>query len=239
VSFKRILILIVFISVLLSITGCNELGDRRTIWRSKKALARREKDVGELVEVRGKLRRIVETKIRAVRLLESTNRVLGRKYLEIGSYNLALEALKEAEYLDPGSAFVKNDLGECYYFLGQAVMNAEERDEYFAMSKRYYEASIALQPQLVASHYGLGLLLFFAYRDVYGAIDQMKTILEYEPENLDAHFALGRFYYEIDELGKSLGEYITLNRILPRGSPKKKQVEENILRINRELGINE
>jgi tetratricopeptide (TPR) repeat protein len=223
----------------MSITSCSGLDDRRTLWRSKKALARREKDVEELVEIRGRLRRIVEMKIRAVHLLESTNRVLGRKYLEIGSYNLALEALKEAEYLDPGSAFVKKDIGECYYLLGQAAMTGEERDEYFTFSRKYYEASIAIQPQLAESHYGLGVLLFFAYGDVYGAIDQMKIILEYEPENLEAHFALGRFYYEVDELGKALGEYITLNRILPRGSPKKKQVEENIIRINRELGINE
>jgi tetratricopeptide (TPR) repeat protein len=236
---KRIFVLFTCAFLFMGLLGCSGFRDRRTIWKSKQALARRDKDIGELVEIRGKLKRIIEMKIRAVKLLESANRVLGRKYIEIGSYNLALEALKEAEYLDPNSAFVKKDLGECYYFLGRSAIVQEEREKSFSLSRKYYEASISIQPDLVSSRYGLGLLLFFGYGDVNGAIEQMKQILLYEPENVEAHFALGRFYYEMDELGKALGEYITLNRILPKGSPKKNQVEENILRINRELGVYE
>jgi cytochrome c-type biogenesis protein CcmH/NrfG len=65
----------------------------------------------------------------------------------------------------------------------------------------------------------------------------MKRILENEPDNVEAHFALGRFYYERNEYGKSLGEYIALTRILPQGSERRKKAEQNILRINSELGI--
>jgi tetratricopeptide (TPR) repeat protein len=164
--------------------------------------------------------------------------VLGRKYLEIGSYNLALESFKEAEYVNPNSAFVKKELGECYYLLGRSAVEQQEKDGYYSLSRKYYKAAIAIRPEFPAARYGYGLLLFFAYGDVYGAIEQMKQILSIEPENIEAHFALGRFYYEIGDLGKSLGEYLALNRILPKDSPKRDQVEENILRINRELGAN-
>ena len=64
-------------------------------------------------------------------------------------------------------------------------------------------------------------------------------MLDYDPKNIDAHFALGRFYYETGELGKALNEYLTLTRLLPRSSPKREKVEENILKINRETGIDE
>jgi cytochrome c-type biogenesis protein CcmH/NrfG len=63
-------------------------------------------------------------------------------------------------------------------------------------------------------------------------------VLSYDPENVEAHFALGRFYYEIGDTGRALGEYLSLTRLLPRSSPKLKKVEENILKINRETGVN-
>ena len=94
------------------ITGCGGNGDKRAISNSRKALAREKKDMEELVKVRGELKRVVERKVYAVKLLESIDRVLGRKYLELGSYNLAEEALLEAEFLKPHSPFIKKDLGQ-------------------------------------------------------------------------------------------------------------------------------
>jgi len=239
VSFRRMLFLFGMLFILFNVAGCGGFSDRRTIWKSKRALAARKKDLEELREIRGRLRRIIEMKIQAVQLLESTNRVLASKYIELGSYNLAREVLEEAEYLNPHSAFLKKDLGECYYFLGRSSIERGDKEENFTLSRRYFEASLDLEPDLIEARYGLGLLLFFGYGDVYGAIEEMKRILEYEPDNVEAHFALGRFYYELDELGKSLGEYITLTRILPKGSPKHKKAEENIIKISRERSSNE
>lgn len=221
------------------ICGCGNIDERRTIWKSKRVLAQKSKDTAELTKIRGRLRRIIDTKLHAVELLESTNRLLGRKYMDLGSYNLAREALEEAEFLKPSSAFIKKDLGECYYFLALSALMKEEKEKYFFISRKYYETAVELAPDFIEARYGLGLLLFFGFGDALGAIAEMKKIQADEPDNVEAHFALGRFYYEIDELGKSLGEYITLTRILPRGSQKKKKAEENILKINRELGIHE
>jgi tetratricopeptide (TPR) repeat protein len=217
--------------------GCGNLEERRTIWKANKIIGQETKEIDELQEVRGKLKRIIHRKIQAVELLETANRVLARKYMNIGSYNLAVEVLKEAEHLKPNSAFIKKELGECYYFLAQSVAVPGDDEDYFSLSRRYYEASLSLDPDLLSARYGLGLLLFFGFGDVSGAIEEMKKILEAEPDNVDAHFALGRFYYETNDLGKSLGEYIAITRILPHGSDRRKKAEQNILRINSELGV--
>lgn len=238
-SFKKgcFPIALIFLAVLLS--GCGSFTDGKAIRQGKKILGKRNVEIEELVKVRGSLKRVIENKIKAVRLLESTNRLLGRKYLEIGSYNLALEAFAEAEMLMPYNAFIKRDLGECYYFLGLSVVNENEKGKFFARSKQYYEKALEINADLLEARYGLGILLFFGFDDTSGAIDEMKRILGKEPNNIEAHFALGRFYYETGELGKSLGEYITLTKMLPKNSPKMRKAEDNILRINREMGINE
>jgi tetratricopeptide (TPR) repeat protein len=236
VTSKWWFLFIELLAVVLLLTGCENFNGRRTIWQSERLLAKREKDIEELDEMRGRLRKIIDMKVQAVELLESTNRLLGRKYMEIGSYNLAREVLIEAEFLKPNNAFIKKDLGECYYFLALSSSDGDTKDKNFTIAREYYESSLSLSPDLIEARYGLGLLLFFGFNNVSGAIGEMKQILTYEPENVEAHFALGRFYYEIDELGKSLGEYLTLTRILPRGSQKLKKAEENIIKINREMG---
>jgi tetratricopeptide (TPR) repeat protein len=224
--------LLVFIILL---EGCGGMRERWTIYKSKRYLARETVDMQELEDVRGNLRKIIEVKIKAVDMLEATNRLLGRKYMESGSYHLAREVLEEAEYLKPKSAFIKKDLGECYYFLGASALEIGDRESYYSKSKKYFQKALDIMPGLIEARYGLGLLLFFGYGDTDAAIIEMKLILEFNPNNVDAHFALGRFYYEADEFGKSLGEYITLTRILPKGSQKKAKAEGNILIINREL----
>jgi len=238
VNFKsRFFVCLIFLCFL--IAGCGGGGDRRTIINSRKELKRQKKDTEELTKVRGELKRIVERKVYAVKLLENIDRVLGSKYLELGYYNLAEEALLEAEFLKPHSPFIKKDLGECYYFLGLSALDYDEKKSYFSKSRSYFKKTLELNPDHVEARYGLGLLLFFGFSDTQGAIEEMQEVLKIENNHVGARFALGRFYYENGELNKSLGEYITLTRILPGSSPKKKKAQDNIIRINRELGNNE
>ena len=237
VIFKHLFLFFELLVLIFFFVGCTNIDERRTIWKSKRVLASQKKDISELNEVRSKLKKVIQRKVQAVELLESTNRLLARKYMDIGGYNLALEALNEAEFLKPNNAFIKKDLGECYYFLAISSIEREEKEKYFSIARRFYEAFLNLDPDLTEARYGLGLLLFFGFDDVLRAIEEMKKILVSEPDNVEAHFALGRFYYEINEMGKSLGEYITLTRLLPRGSQKLKRAEENIIKINRELEI--
>ncbi|MBN2324904.1 MAG: tetratricopeptide repeat protein [Spirochaetes bacterium] len=217
--------------------GCGYYKENRTIAKSKRVIAGEKKDIGELEQVSRELRKVIETKMRAVRYLESALRLLGAKYMEMGSYRLAEEALLEAELLKPYDAFIKKELGECYYFLAQSAVGPEEKETMLRRSLEYYQAALAIKPDLPEAVYGYGVLLAMGYGDFTGGIDQMKLLLSYNPENIDAHFALGRFYYEVGDTGRALGEYLTLTRLLPRSSPKLAKVEENILKINRETGV--
>jgi tetratricopeptide (TPR) repeat protein len=238
VKFKRwqpIIIVVLLANFLY--TGCGYQKERRMVQRSKKVLAQERKSVDELVHIRGELRRVIELKLQSVKLLEDVNRLLGEKYMELGSYNLAEEVLLEAEFLMPHNAFIKKDLGQCYYFLGLSALDKNDQLKFFSKSRAYYTKALEIDPELIEARYGLGLLLFFGYNDAFAAIDEMKEILESDPENVDAHFALGRFYYEIGELGKALGEYIELTRLLPGGADRRKKAEENIIKINREMGM--
>jgi cytochrome c-type biogenesis protein CcmH/NrfG len=220
---------------MIGITGCGHYDERRALARGKKILASDERGTEELASVRRGLRAIIDLKIKAVHQLEDVDRVLGRKYLEAGSYNLAREVLEEAEYLKPYSAFIKKDLGECYYFLGASALSREEQTSSFQKSYEYYTKALEIRSDLAEARYGLSLLLFFGFNDVPGAIEQMKYVLEQDERNVDARFALGRFYYDIGEYSKSLGEYMAITTILPKTSPRRQKAEDNIIKINREL----
>jgi tetratricopeptide (TPR) repeat protein len=225
------------LALVVVLTGCGLSKDRIAIYRAKQAIERGTRDPEELSRVRGRLKKIVTTKIQAARYLDTANRVLGRKYMEMGSYNLAEEALREAEYLNPNNAYIKMDLGECSYLLSQSVLDEDEKKEYLVRSRNYYRKAIELKSDLTEARYGYGLLLFFGFNDTQGAIREMRKILADEPGHVEAHFALGRFYYESGESGKALGEYILLTELLPKSSPRRKKAEENIERINSEQAV--
>ena len=217
--------------------GCGYYRDNRTVEKSRRVISREKKDIGDLEQVSRELRKVIETKIRAARYLESALRLLGEKYMEVGNYRLAEEALLEVEILKPYDAFIKKELGECYYFLAGSEVEPQEKERMMRKSGEYYAAALGIRPDFLEAIYGYGILLAMGYGDWAGGIEQMKILLSYEPENIEAHFALGRFYYETGDTGRALGEYLTLTRILPRSSPKIGKVEENILRINRETGV--
>jgi tetratricopeptide (TPR) repeat protein len=228
----------VFICILLLpgfLIGCGYGDGKRDIRKARDVLTQEEQSIEELTEVRGRLKRIIDLKVSAVNQLEDVDRVLGRKYLIAGSYNLARDVLEEAEYLKPYSAFIKKDLGECYYFLGASSIEDEERRRLFEQSRQYYLRALDIRSDLTEARYGLSLLLYFGFNDVDGAIEQMKQVLEQDERNIDARFALGRYYYEIGEYSKALGEYLEITRILPKSSPRRIKAEDNIIRINREL----
>jgi tetratricopeptide (TPR) repeat protein len=223
-------------AVLMGISGCGYYDEQRDLRKAGDVLGDQEWTVEDLTTVRGRLKRIIDLKVQAVDRLDEVDRALGHQYLLAGSFNLAREALEEAEYLKPYSAYVKKDLGECYYFLGASALDREEKDRFFERSLAYYNKALEISADLTEAHYGLGLLLYFAYNDVEGAIEEMKRVLAQESRDVDARFALGRFYYETGEYSKALGEYLEITRILPKGSPRRIKAEDNILQINRELG---
>ena len=221
--------------VMIGLAGCGNIKEKRILSESRKVLSDPDREIEELESIRPRLRRIIDMKLQAVNQLEAVNRALGRRYLVAGSYNLALEALEEAEFLQPYSAFIKKDLGECYYFLGASALDQLVRDENFEKSLTYYAKALEIDPELLEAHYGYSLVLYYGFDDIRGAIERMKAVVERNPKNVEARFALGRYYYELGEYSKALGEYIEITNLLPRSSPKREQAEMNIMQINREM----
>jgi len=234
VSFKVSFVLCIAL-VMIGLAGCGNLKEKRILSESRKVLSDPDREIEELESIKPGLRRIIDMKLQAVNQLEAANRALGRRYLVAGSYNLALEALEEAEFLQPYSAFIKKDLGECYYFLGASALDQLVRDDNFEKSRTYYEKALEIDPELLEARYGFSLVLYYGFDDVRGAIEQMKVVVERDPENVEARFALGRYYYELGEYSKALGEYIEITNLLPRSSPKREKAEMNIMQINREM----
>jgi tetratricopeptide (TPR) repeat protein len=228
-------LLVLTVLLMCGAAGCGYQDAKRDLQKAHRVLGDPERSVEDLSSVRGRLRRIIDLKIQAVNRLEEVNRALGHQYLIAESFNLAREVLEEAEYLKPYSAYVKKDLGECYYFLGTSTLDEQEKERHFERSLAYYNKALEIRPDLTEAHYGLGLLLYFAYKDVDGAIEEMKLVLDQDVRDVDARFALGRFYYENGEYSKALGEYLEITRILPKNSPRRIKAEDNILQINREL----
>lgn len=233
-SFKVSFVLCIAL-VMIGLAGCGNLKEKRILSESRKVLSDPDREIEELESIKPGLRRIIDMKLQAVNQLEAANRALGRRYLVAGSYNLALEALEEAEFLQPYSAFIKKDLGECYYFLGASALDQLVRDDNFEKSRTYYEKALEIDPELLEARYGFSLVLYYGFDDVRGAIEQMKVVVERDPENVEARFALGRYYYELGEYSKALGEYIEITNLLPRSSPKREKAEMNIMQINREM----
>ena len=225
--------------ILIFIFGCGYSKEKSDIRYAKRVLSKSKKSNEELIDVRRRMKKVIDMKIRAVNILDSVDRFLGRRYMEDGDYNLAVDVLKEAESLKPMSAYIKKDIGECYYFLARSAVDAGKRKECLELSKGYLKKALELKPDMIEAMYVMSLLLFFGYNDIDAAIDEAKKILTIDPKNIDAHFALGRFYYEEGEYGRALNEYITLTKILPKNSPKRKKVEENILKINRMESVGE
>jgi tetratricopeptide (TPR) repeat protein len=221
---------------LLLTSGCGYWDEQRDIAKARDLLGQDEKSIEELASARGRLKRIIDMKITAVNQLEDVDRLLGRQYLIAGSYNLAREALEEAEHLKPHSEFIKKDLGECYYFLGASALDKEEQQRLFERSRAYYLRALDVRGDFAEARYGLSLLLYFGFNDIEGAIEQMQQVLVEDARNVDARFALGRYYYEMGEYSKALGEYIEITRILSKTSPRRTKAEDNIIQINRELG---
>jgi tetratricopeptide (TPR) repeat protein len=234
VNFRPYLVIYVALAMI-GLAGCGNVKERRVLSESRKVLSNPDKSIDELDSIRPGLRRIIDMKLQAVDQLEVVNRVLGRRYLVAGSYNLALEALEEAEFLQPYSAFIKKDLGECHYFLGASALDQVERDNNFQKSKSYYRKALEIDPELLEARYGFSLVLYYGFNDVQGAIEQMQVVVGKEPENVEARFALGRYYYDLEEYSKALGEYIEITNILPKSSPKRAKAEANIIQINREM----
>ncbi len=162
---------------------------------------------------------------------------LGIKYAEMKSWTPAIDTLTKAIEHGQSGAYVHYWLAIAYANRGNELKNKNDIDKAEASYKRALEKI----PSLTNAEYGLALLYFYLKDDRPKAVQMMTGLIRKKPDYYDAHFALGRFYYETGDKQKSLSVYQNLYSLLDSKKESfqvtelKKKCSENITQLMLEL----
>lgn len=162
---------------------------------------------------------------------------LGIKYAEMKSWTPAIETLTKAIEHGQSGAYVHYWLAIAYANRGNELKNKKDID----MAEASYKRAISRMPSLTHARYGLAILSFYEKNDRENGLKLMNEIVRDKPDYFDAHFALGRFYYEIDDKNRSLSVFQNLYSLLDskkessRNTELKKSCQENITRLMMEI----
>ncbi|MBN1897548.1 MAG: tetratricopeptide repeat protein [Spirochaetes bacterium] len=221
-----------FILIILLFIGCgNEFS--RTFNRAKR-LSKSDKleDWEKSILAYDK---VIKLKVNAREYQALVYRKMAKYHLEMEHYNDALVNFEKAAQILPNEGILHYYIGLCYSQLSRSVTDENKKIEMIKIAETEYKLSLSLTPDLIDPLYGLGIISFYVWNDYKAGIEYMAKVLEKDPKNIDAHFALARFYYEIGEPIKSLEFYKALVSLLPKNSERLTQVKNNIARIHSEL----
>ncbi len=174
---------------------------------------------------------IIQLKVEARENQAQLYRKLAKYHFNIGHYNDALHYYKKAIEILPNLGDLHLKLGNCYSELTRSEKDETKKMELVKKAEEEYLMAIKLEPRILEAYYGLGIINFWIYKDYYKGIQYMADILKQDPKNVDAHFALARFYYELDQPGKSLEFYKGILSLLKEKDPRYQQAKDNIQRI--------
>jgi len=176
-------------------------------------------------------------KMQSMEQVGESYKKLGIKYTEMKSWTPAIDTLTKAIEHGQSGAHVHYWLGIAYANRGNELKNKSDIDKAEASYKRALEKI----PSFINAEYGLALLYFYLKDDRAEGIQMMNDIVRKKPDYFDAHFALGRFYYEAGDKRKSLSVYQSLYSLLdarkesPHTAELKKKCSENITQLMLEL----
>lgn len=126
----------------------------------------------------------------------------GAELLAAGKWPEAAEELRAALAQNPYSAVAHDNLGICYFKLGQPELAIEE-----------FKAALSINPRLSATHNNLGYV-YLALGRFAEAEAEFKEALAIDPKNDAAHNNLGRLYLEqkrYAEAGAEIAEALAIN----------------------------
>ncbi|MFA5520047.1 MAG: hypothetical protein WDA74_12395 [Spirochaetota bacterium] len=176
-------------------------------------------------------------KMQSMEQVGESYKKLGIKYAEMKSWTPAIDTLTKAIEHGQSGAYVHYWLGIAYANRGNELKNKSDIDKAEASYKRALEKI----PTLTHAEYGLALLYFYLKEDRGKGLQMMNDIVRKKPDYFDAHFALGRFYYENDEKNKSLSVYQNLYSLLESKKESfqitelKKNCQTNITQLMMEI----
>lgn len=114
---------------------------------------------------------------------------LGKAYLDRDRYERAAEEFKKMIEFDPSAVGAYNNL---------AVIYIDHLKDY-ARAEKYIEASLALRPDYPAGYLNRGVI-HLNQRRLKPAIREFEKALEFDPENLLAHYNLSACYINLGDM---------------------------------------
>lgn len=130
-------------------------------------------------------------------------RRMGDRYLEMRSWNLAIDAFQKSIGYGGDSPLVQYALGVAYANRATEAV----RDEDAKKAEAHYRRALEMQPDFEDAGYGLAMVLFYLKDEKKDGLDTMKKITAMNRKNYRARFAVGRFYYEMNEPSRALASY--------------------------------
>lgn len=224
--------LLKIILCLLLLFGCSNEFSKR--YKAAKKLSRSEK-IEDWEKAIAKYDEIIKMKVNAREYQGLLYRKLAKRHLQMEHWNDALYYYQKAAEIIPNEGIIHYYIGVCYSQLSRSTTDKDKKVELIKKAEQKYKLALELEPELIDPLYGLGIINFYVWNDYRKGIEYMTKVLKKDPKNIDAHFALARFYYELDEPLKSLEFYKALLSLLPENDARLEQVKENISRIYQEI----
>lgn len=127
----------------------------------------------------------------------------GDAFLELGSYQRAIERYNDAIELDPNSLDAFMGRGLSYYYLSD-----------YEPAIADYSQVIELDPQEINAYYNRGLAnLEFGNLD--SALNDFSTVVGFDPQDSEAYYQLGMVYFELEDEVNGFASFDTAIDINP------------------------
>lgn len=232
---RKFSVLIILISVLIS-TACKE-GSWQDLFTFKSIRSAKGDDIEELEDRVKKYEKVLDKRIESSHELGMIYQKLGVKYLDRKAWSSAIDSFEKAIGYGRDNPIVHNSLAVAYANRGKEIVNNED----IKKAEYHYKRTLEIRPDYHDARYGLGILLFYIKGDRGEGLKVMEGLVSRDKKYYLARFALGRFYYELEKLERSLSVYEALYSDL-QGLKGSSQIEEykkgckiNIERLMREL----
>lgn len=230
---KKIIIIFLLVFCLLSCDSSLKTRFKRA--KRKSRSTRIEKWEQAIIE----FDEIIKMKVNAREYQGLIYRKLGKRHMQMEHWNDAFINYKKAVEILPNEGIIHYRLGVCLSQLSRSEKDEEKKMDLINQAVSQYKMAISLNSKLIDPYYGLGIIYFYVYKQYSDGIKYMAEVLRRDPKNIDGHFALARFYYEMGEAGKSFEFYKALLSLVPESDERYDQVKENIQRIQNEMRGNE
>ena len=230
-------LMITVISISLCISGCGDDSWISDLFTLKSVKTVRDENIEQLKKKASKYEKQLNEKLRSADSLSIVHQKLGEKYLDGKAWTSAIESFKKSIGYGRDTSFVHYSLAIAYANRGKGLASKADTEK----AEHHYKRALEISPNNYDASYGLGILLFYSKQEREEGVRIMESLAQRKKVFYRARFALGRFYYELKKINKSLSIYENIHSDLERQTDSsevkkyKKECRKNIERLMLEL----